>query len=246
MQQNKEDEAFLGEQSICNTNNTYLDSVVKNIQIQTKIQVPTYKAKLDYNLPDLPQYKIDRNDDIYEIERLLTKTKGRNARRVILTGMAGIGKTTLAVMCAQIWQEKAKKANPSYKNFLNIVFLQADNRDVFETSVIGLAVKLKIKKNLPTNEILKTASNLYNASGLLLIIDNLEKVEDVKEILSLPKHVYVIATSQNSEQEYNFQEYPLKVFPPAEAIRLMYTIFDRKQNEEDNEKLKPVLKVSVK
>lgn len=218
-----------GSQNITFKSNTF-QGVNQVIITQTKNDSSTrYIEGLEFDLPGKLQHPIiGRENDVIEIA---TRLQEEVNHHVAITGLAGMGKTTLAIYCARCWRENKNV------NFHNIAFIHAENRDKIERSLKILATKLNIPKDQSTRELLKDIVDIYKSKSLLLILDNLERCKDITEFLDLPDNVYLLATSQNTELYEQFDCYALNELSDETSILLLKTIIIEDSLLLDNEEL---------
>jgi serine/threonine protein kinase len=147
------------------------------------------KSKL-YDRADLilekPRRLIGRDDLVNRVKGLLADNE-----RVLLQGMGGIGKTSLAATVAAQWIDSAKG---------DVVWLEAANENaetLFEALARALGEQAAIVDKTG-DERLETIRRLLNEKKLLLVIDNIWNERALYEMMkALPPHLPVLLTSRS-------------------------------------------------
>lgn len=174
--------------------------------------------QLNYGMPLNVVQVIGREQDVYELSVAI-----RNERRVAITGVGGVGKTSLATYCAQKWSTD--------DTFFHIIFLNCETFDVFEKSVHGLAATFGMDnfENIPKKELFKTILDDVAAKKTLFIYDNVDDVHIIREYLPRNdfENVCFIATSQNNELKPYFTLYHLEMLTEDLAMELLKNKLNR-------------------
>jgi transcriptional regulator with XRE-family HTH domain len=193
---------------------TGLDSL-----IDTLWGPPVTKNILD-NLPNLP-YKtfIGRKEKLAELLEVLSNE--HSAHLVVIEGIGGAGKTTLALEAARQCLEASKSSQPSVSiltgkpipTFEAIIFVSAQQHILTPHGILAreqadrtlrdicrrIAETLERTHATPEEQLLQTRWALTR-QRTLLVIDNLETVEDQDRILGflydLPPKVKVVITTR--------------------------------------------------
>ncbi len=137
--------------------------VQENAQRRPTVSVPQ-------NLPP----RIDLIGRTKEIARILRTLRSAN-RSLLLTGMAGIGKTALVKTVAhQIWEAQDYQA---------VIWLSSEDRSLMLNTVIdtlGYVLDYQYLMRIPAAEKPSAALDILRTNSTLLIVDGLEKIEDSK------------------------------------------------------------------
>jgi serine/threonine protein kinase/tetratricopeptide (TPR) repeat protein len=147
------------------------------------------KSKL-YERADLilekPRRLIGRDDVVSHVKGLLAENE-----RVLLQGMGGIGKTSLAATVAAEWIESAKGS---------VIWLEAVNENadtLFEALARALGEQATIVDKTG-DERLEMIRRLLTEKKLLLVIDNIWNERALYEMMkALPPHLPVLLTSRS-------------------------------------------------
>ncbi|MCP4141989.1 MAG: tetratricopeptide repeat protein [Chloroflexi bacterium] len=163
------------------------------------------------NLPYSHSNIIGREEDIKFLQQLFAKDI---LRLLTLTGLGGIGKTTLAIHFASSRLEKY----PDGVFFVNLAPLTQSERILLE-----IAHTLKIKQDAQKST-LENIKESLSAKKLLLILDNFEHIMDgasqVNELLQTLPDLQIIVTSREPLQLRIEQLYPVKSLSSSAAVEL--------------------------
>jgi len=136
-------------------------------------------------LPPLPDTTYDREDEFKEF-------KGQ--KRICISGMPGVGKSTLAIKYGYSRQKEEKPAL--------VCFFQAETEAKLKVDFVGLAKLLKISEDNDDHRIELVYQKLKEISDLeiLFIFDNVENYQFVKKyVCNLPEAISVLVTVRNKE-----------------------------------------------
>ena len=184
--------------------------------------------ELTAQLPLLYDKLIEREIDLEDVRKRLMK----NAQVVLVNGMGGIGKTTLAQMYITKY----------YKNYKHLVWITISTSD-FITDFIqtpGLAISLDIDLQGKTyqdyfNEIITALKRLTHEQNeqSLIIIDNAEEnITQYQNYLPHPPYWHVLATSRHKLDEFDVKE--LDFLDEQQSISL-FKLHYKRENISDNE-----------
>ena len=140
-------------------------------------------------LPPLPDEIYDREDEFEEF-------KGQ--KRICISGMSGVGKSTLAIK----YGYSRKGANP----LARVCFFKAETEAKLKVDFIGLAKQLQISEDNDDHRLILVNKKLHELVDLeiLFIFDNVENYQFVKKyVCNLPEAISVIVTVRNKETVQN-------------------------------------------
>jgi predicted ATPase/DNA-binding winged helix-turn-helix (wHTH) protein len=157
---------------------------------------------------------VGRENEIAEITALLTDS---NIRLLSLTGVGGVGKTTLA-------QTVGRRMQNDFSDGIFFVELAAVNDPQLVPSTIASSLGVK-ESDIPVSEVLKMSLRESNA---LLILDNLEQVISaaayISELIAAAESLKILVTSRvllRITREFEFVVPPLAV--PSETLFGIHT-----------------------
>lgn len=210
-----------------------LDVVIVNtLTIIEKMDIPTHNKsaskELTAKLPLLNGKIIKRESDLSDIRNRLL----RNKQVVLVNGMGGIGKTTLA----QVYITKY------YNEYKHIAWISL-NSDNFITDFIntaGLKESLQIPPGDKTpreyfNQIIIALKKLNHGNNehSLIIIDNAEEdIVQFHDYLPHPPHWHILATSRYKIEEFDVKE--LDFLNEDQAVAL-FKLYYKRTELTDNE-----------
>ena len=179
--------------------------------------------ELTANLPLLYSEKIiEREIDLEDVRTRLMK----NAQVVLVNGMGGIGKTTLAQMYITRYY-------PDYKHLVWITISTGDFiADFIQTP--GLAISLDINLEGKTYQEyfieiiteLKGLTHEHNEQSLIIIDNAEENIIQYQNYLPHPPHWHVLATSRHKLDEFDVKE--LDFLDEQQSIALFKLHYKRK------------------
>jgi hypothetical protein len=171
-------------------------------------------------VPSLTEPIIGREEALENLAATLTSAQ----RVVLVNGMGGIGKTTMATAYAQQNQD----------HFKHIAWIEQSGdfvTDLITNTVLlqNLGLKLTAEPEADAKAILNALSNLAGPS--LLVIDNAdEKLAPFRDYLPKAPHWQVLITSR---EELAFAKIlPLDFLSEAAAMELFYSHYHHDKNEE--------------
>jgi hypothetical protein len=191
------------------------------------------KIVANWDSPEPTRFFTGRTKELKEIYRKL-----QHNHSIIISGLGGVGKTQIALTYSKNYES-------DYNG--SIQFIESENSNLFESSITKFAVKLKCynssNKEISENQFRQLKytdikrcliSYLKIIDKCLLIFDNLEDMELIKDFLSLDNH-HVIITSRTKEWgEYNILE--IESFTKNEAIKYVKRVLSTQyKNNVSNE-----------
>jgi len=155
------------------------------------------------NLPSLPSSILPPLPDaIYDREDEFEEFKGQ--KRICISGMSGVGKSTLAIK----YGYSRKKAKPPAL----VCFFNAETEATLKEDFYGLANELDISFNdinrcrTSVNFKLEELINKKNLE-ILFIFDNVEDYECVKKyVCSLPEAISVLVTCKETVEDEGWHD----------------------------------------
>ncbi|NOQ28107.1 MAG: tetratricopeptide repeat protein [Bacteroidales bacterium] len=210
-----------------------LDTVIVNTQtIIKKMDIPTHSnsasKELTAKLPLLNSKIVKRETDLADIRNRLL----RNKQVVLVNGMGGIGKTTLAqVYITEYYNE--------YK-YIAWISLNSDNfiADFINTAGLKESLHIPLGDKTPReyfNQIIMALKKLSheNNEHSLIIIDNAEEdIVQFHDYLPHPPHWHILATSRHKIEEFDVKE--LDSLNEEQAVAL-FKLYYKRTGLTDNE-----------
>lgn len=178
-----------------------------------------------FNVPFQPKGEqlVGRSDALEQAHRQLRQSQTANInQKASFHGMGGLGKTQLAV-------EYAHAFRGDYPS--GVIWINAD-QDI-TAQLIKLAEDARWVSPLsdqPT-KIDIARRRLRESTGCLVIFDNLEKLEDIRDYLPQPAcGAHVLVTSRLEQP--GFPPIPLELLKPEQGLTLLVQVADREPSNE--------------
>ena len=156
-----------------------------------------------------------------EQEQLNALITDPTRRRTVLVGMRGCGKTQLAAALAEKCEDK---------NWSLVAWVNAVSSDSIKSSLVELAKKLKIDtSDQPTPEtIIRRCFDQLKSedpSDRLIIFDNVENIDDLRELVPRGNGLRVVATTTNNTgwEHQGWDTIKVEVFDRDESIKYLLT-----------------------
>jgi tetratricopeptide (TPR) repeat protein len=157
-----------------------------------------------------PRLFVNRETELELVEQEITAALGsRQVGVVVLTGLPGVGKTTLATKCAHL-----------VKDLFPDGWLSADlgssSESVSVDDVLFLFLsQLGVEKPSPSSQGLRAQFQTITADlGLLLVLDDVESAAQLANLLPSSSRSAVIATSRKRSQGFSRQRFTVVEVPP--------------------------------
>ena len=171
----------------------------------------------------------DRFIEREEQEQLNALISNPTRRRTVLVGMRGCGKTQLAASLA----EQCEEANWSL-----VAWVNASSLESIKSGFVELAQELKIDtSDQPSQDqiIRRCFDNLRSAdpTDRLIIFDNVENIEDLRELMPSGDGLRVVATTTNNTgwEHQDWTTIKVGLFDHSESINYLLTV--TKSNDHD-------------
>ncbi|RQX16094.1 response regulator [Micromonospora ureilytica] len=171
-----------------------------------------------YLLPSGPTSFVGRRAELSRAGHILT-AEGRSARTVLITGPAGVGKTTLAVRLAQLAVEHFADGQ-----------LFADLRGPHPQSgvswhVLGVFLRTLGVSSHSVPAALEDRINLYRSllaqRSVLIVLDNAAAGRDVQELIVSGPRTATVVTSRSVLPGLDGFRVPLRLLSEAEALEMV-------------------------
>ena len=197
-------------------NEILLKSISHNITSQAKV----------VDFPPPPQDFTGRQKELNDLHEACN-----NSSIVVITGLGGVGKTTLVLKYAD-----------EYKSYYKFVyFIKASSQDSIVQGLIGLADKM----NIPSGEMsmrlknLRSQLNEFEGDYLLIFdgIDNPEAFEELKRHLPNNRRCILLTSRMSEDAIQHLNCKPLPLFPWRIEEAVDYLITKTKSNEQDQAKI---------
>ena len=214
-------------------NSGKLDLVVSKLDmIIDKIETVNFKREqgkeLSAKLPLLYGDKIvKRENDLEDVRKRLLNNK----QLVLVNGMGGIGKTTLAQMYVTEY----------YSDYKHLLWVNINSEDFISdfnnTEGLGESLKVSLEGKNPEqyfNALIVELKNLSHndEEQSLMIIDNAElNITKYQDYFPHPPHWHVLATSRKKIEDFDVKE--LDFLNEEEAIKLFKLHYKREKISED-------------
>jgi tetratricopeptide (TPR) repeat protein/DNA-binding CsgD family transcriptional regulator len=159
---------------------------------------------------------IGRKKELQQIDQVLDKNN-----IVIITGCAGIGKSSLAIEYGKL-----------YKKRKIVRYLHAASKTKIDQQYREFAQELNISTgSQPSSFVIQLVHNKLSGlkNKLLFIFDNVDQYDDVKEYLvNLPENIQAIVTTRQPMLITNKTHIPLEEFSNAEAEQYLKSSLQNK------------------
>lgn len=187
-------------ENITNMNLCYAQQVNDIFQNTYYIFRENFKISEIIGLPENFQYALCREKEINTLIVMLEKSN-----RLIISGLGGIGKTTLAVTIVRIMTTDKKLINHS-------IFLNCENEISFEESLRNALTCFNIKKDIRLCEAFKALCKEVENKNILFIYDNVDDCSVIQDYLPNKdkNNLKVIITSQDQNLDSDFLNYSLE------------------------------------
>ncbi|MEU9045305.1 MULTISPECIES: BTAD domain-containing putative transcriptional regulator [unclassified Kitasatospora] len=174
-------------------------------------------------LPPAPPYFTGRHDHVAQIGQALTAQTGPGLRLVTVTGMAGVGKTALAVQAARTVSPDFPDGS-LYADLRGADLVPASPSDILAEFLTTLGVRPSaVPKDLAGRSALfRTASA---GKRLLILLDNARDDAQIQPLLPGSSDCAVVVTSRTVLYSVpSVLNVPLDVFSEHEAIGLLDSV----------------------
>ena len=154
-------------------------------------------------------YFTGRDDILTLLHKRLTTSKTPQPQ--VINGLGGVGKTQTAVEYAYSYRD----------DYQYVLWVKADSSANLESDIVSLAglLNLPIKDEKDQNLILAAVKHwLQTHTGWLLILDNVEDLEQVRDFLPLGSEGHMLLTTNAPVTEMEYQEVALKDMQPEESV----------------------------
>ncbi|WP_440103997.1 ATP-binding protein [Streptosporangium sp. H16] len=183
---------------------------------------PARRAPLS-GLPRNPTNFVGRTREVAELERLLAGRRSGSGTVCAVTGMGGVGKTTLVLQVVH----RLKTAYPDGVLFIDM-HGQAGSRAVSAGEVLGRFLgRLGVPGEFVPAHVEERAAMFGDrvaGKRMLIVLDNVRDAQHVAPILSSPGGCDIIVSSRNTlnalECEWRLELAPLPVDEAKELLRL--------------------------
>ncbi|MBD0689532.1 hypothetical protein BG452_27485 [Streptomyces sp. CBMA123] len=200
---------------------------VEHLGIEPGPELAALRSELDPDqLPTTPPHFTGRQHHVADLTRALTDRTTSGLRLVTVTGMAGVGKTALAVRAAHALRPDFPDGR-LYADLRGADLVPASASDILADFLTALGVRpAAVPKDLPGRSALfRTAST---GKQLLIVLDNAHDDAQIQPLLPGSSDCAVIATSRTSLPSLpTLLRIPLDVFSPPEAIALLDSLIGR-------------------
>jgi len=196
----------------------YLD-IVQGIRMAINELKPASEKRPDDDLSLVRQSNFHvpflRNPYFTGREDILTRLHNRLISSMtplpqVISGLGGIGKTQTAVEYAYSYSD----------DYQYVFWVKADSSENLTSDFCSLAglLNLPVKDEKDQNLIISAVKNwLHTHTGWLLILDNVENLEMVRDYLPLGSKGHMLMTTNAPVTEIEFQEVELKDMKPEES-----------------------------
>ncbi len=173
------------------------------------------RSAIGHSLPAQATPLIGREVDLVQLDALLTKTE---TRLLTIVGLGGMGKTRLALACAE-----AQRTETHFPNGIYFVALAPLRTADHIIPTIAEALDFQLETGGQTRTPQQQVLDYLRQKQLLLVLDNFEHlldgVELVANILQAAPGVKILATSRERLHLHEEQIYPIQglAFPDWEA-----------------------------
>ncbi|HEY8129983.1 MAG TPA: DUF4062 domain-containing protein, partial [Hyphomicrobium sp.] len=192
------------------------------------------KPVAESNIPiRVPEHFLGRDDSLAAIEAALAGKEGRVAITA-LHGLRGVGKTTLAAAYA---------LNKS-ADYRATWWLRAQTPDTLRADLVALGARLKWvgaeEKEEPALDIVMEKLK-SDGEGLLLIFDNANNAEELRDFLPKSGAAKVLITSNDRRWRGVAQPVEIEVWPPAVGADFLIARTGREDERAEAERLSETL-----
>jgi tetratricopeptide (TPR) repeat protein len=168
-----------------------------------------------HNFPEHNPYFTGRETILKSLHAHLTADKQvALIQAQAISGLGGIGKTQVAIEYAYRFRE----------HYHDILWVAADSRETLMTSYLTLArhLRLREREEREQSKVIEAIKRwLREHKGWLLILDNIEDLELVREFVPAPRQGAVVLTTRRVETGRIAQAIVLDVMPEEEGILLL-------------------------
>ncbi|MET8331881.1 BTAD domain-containing putative transcriptional regulator [Streptomyces sp. NPDC005181] len=216
---------------------------------------PSGAAALDVSPPqvlaalpaDLPTF-IDREYELAQLEALLAadQQNATIAATSVIVGMAGVGKTTLAVH----WAHRNAHRFPDGQLYLNLRGFDASNPAMSPTEAFGSILQsLGVSSSLlpaDLNAQIALYRTLLTGRRILLLLDNARDAEQIRPLLPSTPGSLVVVTSRNQLSSLitidGARPMRIDVLSAAQATRLLFHRIGEERSAAEPEAVNEIIK----